>query len=901
MNDLWGEKQEYEYFNSEQHSIAALCGGRCDDYLPYLRQYGTLNQEQLKVLIQDAKQYHWQALDLSFCGLADLPDELWELEDLKILYLGNSWNLIEDSSKNGSKNTFSIIPQKIEQLKNLQVLSFHHLPLINRGERPLKLEKLVYLDIFGCGFFEFPKMFLIPSLKAFGFDCQGEHLLKSITPLRNLRQIYLTGSNISELPEDIGELPYLESLYLWDCKITSLPESLSEAVSLINFEIINTPLAKSLPPEILNQSAKEIIYYILSQQSNTLKYYFNESKMIIVGQGHVGKSCVLNRLVNNVYTEKPSTEGIAIAPWYFKHNRQRYKLNVWDFGGQEIYHSTHQFFLTERSLYLLVWDALAEDEYGRIDYWLKTIQSFAADSPVIIVVNKCDRGIGRIQRIDEQEYKERFPQIKEVVYVSCKDGIKIGYLRKIVQSVAIKLPLMKTSWLSSWMDVRKKLECISQNKNFIPYNEYLDICESENIKEEEAMSLIKYLHDLGIVLYYHEDPLLKNLVILSSEWGTDAVYKVLDEQERILKGRNGILRTQDLPNIWKDTNQYPHRLHPYLLNLMNKFQLTFKISDTTYLVAELLNNKAIELGWSFEYGETLSFRYVYDFLPAGIMTRFIVMNNAYLETINGMKQCWRKGAYLRYKSAYALVRLYDNTTDRYIHIMVSGSRPRDKRELLTIIRTVFDEINNQFKQIKITERIPCICDKDCDFLFDYETLLKAEQIGKLTIECHRSLKSISIGKILDGVDTYMNSDYGTVIISPNFYNNNNNTAAADSTATNVVLVTTEVREWINELHGGLNDLKDEVGDQSEEFNSQLQKVVDNVEKIEKSESKEEIQRTGAMSRIRRFLAECNDSESQIGKMLTGIKYAAGIINELASKYNKIAKWMMLPQLPFGES
>ena len=89
----------------------------------------------------------------------------------------------------------------------------------------------------------------------------------------------------------------------------------------------------------------------------------------------MGKTCILNRLINNTYTENPSTEGIDISAWYFCEENQEYKLNVWDFGGQEIYHSTHQFFLTERSLYLLVWDALAEEEYGRIDYWLKTIQS----------------------------------------------------------------------------------------------------------------------------------------------------------------------------------------------------------------------------------------------------------------------------------------------------------------------------------------------------------------------------------------------------------------------------------------------------------------------------------------------------------------------------------------------
>ncbi len=52
------------------------------------------------------------------------------------------------------------------------------------------------------------------------------------------------------------------------------------------------------------------------------------------------------------------------------------KLNIWDFGGQEIQHSTHQFFLTTRSLYLLVVDARKGDQISNIEYWLKTYQKF---------------------------------------------------------------------------------------------------------------------------------------------------------------------------------------------------------------------------------------------------------------------------------------------------------------------------------------------------------------------------------------------------------------------------------------------------------------------------------------------------------------------------------------------
>ena len=96
---------------------------------------------------------------------------------------------------------------------------------------------------------------------------------------------------------------------------------------------------------------------------------------------------------------------------------------------------------------------MAEEEYGRIDYWLKTIQSFAGDSPIILVVNKCDKNIGRYSRIDENDYIVRFPQIKTILYVSCKDNTGIKELKKCIKEISINLPLMKTTWLNTWMNV----------------------------------------------------------------------------------------------------------------------------------------------------------------------------------------------------------------------------------------------------------------------------------------------------------------------------------------------------------------------------------------------------------------------------------------------------------------
>jgi GTPase SAR1 family protein len=71
------------------------------------------------------------------------------------------------------------------------------------------------------------------------------------------------------------------------------------------------------------------------------------------------------------------------------------ELNVWDFGGQEIYHATHRFYLTNHALFILVWSARLGYEAGKIYQWLETIAALAPDSPVSIAATHCkDRGAG---------------------------------------------------------------------------------------------------------------------------------------------------------------------------------------------------------------------------------------------------------------------------------------------------------------------------------------------------------------------------------------------------------------------------------------------------------------------------------------------------------------------------
>jgi internalin A len=149
----------------------------------------------------------------------------------------------------------------------------------------------------------------------------------------------------------------------------------------------------SIPPEILNKTtdpATLLRYYLDHLEGQ--KYPLNEAKMVLVGQANVGKTSLVNRLVEDSFDPLESTTlGIDIRPWQILVNDAHVQLNVWDFGGQEIMHATHQFFLTRRTLYVLVIDTRMGEEENRLEYWLKIIRSFGGESPVIVVGNKIDQ------------------------------------------------------------------------------------------------------------------------------------------------------------------------------------------------------------------------------------------------------------------------------------------------------------------------------------------------------------------------------------------------------------------------------------------------------------------------------------------------------------------------------
>jgi len=586
--------------------------------------------------------------------------------------------------------------------------------------------------------------------------------LSDISALNNLIQLthlYLCDNQLSDISALKG-MANLKRLDLGNNRITLLPVDVARWGMEIKWEyeqisygmyLEGNPL-KTPPVEIVKIGTEAVQDYFKELKRETVRLM--ECKILIVGNGEVGKTSLMKKLIDNSYQleegKEPTTHGIHIKPWTIKcpfndcDEDDEFNVRFWDFGGQSIYHATHQFFLTKRSLYIFVWEARKEEEVQTFDYWLNIIKLLGRESPVIVVMNKSDL---RIKHLDEATLKRKFNNIVSFIKVSCKTGEGIQELTEHISSALAGMPYLKEKFPKAWFDIRRELRVIGERKNYISINDYYDICGSYGLDEEGADVLRDYLHDLEGILYVGEDPFLDRTIILNPEWATEAVYKLIDTRE--IYEHKGRFAFDDLKRFW-NPEKYPPEKHRELLQLMEKFELCFNIAGTEeYIIPELL--PPIQPSISLEeYSQPgcLRFQYRYDFMPGGILSRFI--SRSYYLVKN--EQYWKSGVLPGFGDSSALVA--SDPLNRSTTISVTGASPF---ELMAIIRNQLDTIHrtlNMEKGVLYSELVPCnctVCRKTREpYFYNYDVLNRRRLKGIDETVCEYSDESVSIPLLLKG-------------------------------------------------------------------------------------------------------------------------------------------------------
>lgn len=447
-----------------------------------------------------------------------------------------------------------------------------------------------------------------------------------------------------------------------------------------------------------NISTEDFNWYL--SQDNVVTKPLHEAKMILVGEGAVGKTSIVKKLVYDEFdSAQTMTEGISIEPWTIpivKDNENiDIRLNIWDFGGQGIYHATHQLFFTKRSIYLLTINARRGEQESQMEYWLKIIESFGEDAPIIIVTNKID--VHPLE-LNENKLLREHENLAAIVYTSCKNGDGIQDLYDAIQKTTSTLPHIHDELFVSWFKVKEKLEALRrEKKDYITMERYIEICKDAGVVElKDRKILLAFLHDLGIVLNFQDDKHLEDTQVLNPDWITSGIYKILSSQE--LKKQEGRLDFSQLDTIL-DPIAYPGWKHPFIINTMKKFELCISLDGNgqKYLIPDLLPAKEPKFSWN--YDDSISLSFIYQILPGSIMTRFIVRMMS--QTSPKSTLFWLNGALIEYEDNRALI-----TADRHkINIWVTGS-VKTRRQFLSIIRAHIKDINRSIAKLEVEEVVP---------------------------------------------------------------------------------------------------------------------------------------------------------------------------------------------------
>ena len=118
-------------------------------------------------------------------------------------------------------------------------------------------------------------------------------------------------------------------------------------------------------------------------------------KVVLLGEGRVGKTSILLRFVENTYVDgRPST---LSASYLNKHvtvdDKRQAQLSIWDTAGQERFHSLGPIYYRDAKGAILVYDITDESTFDRVKSWTKELRKRVGDNTKIcitIVGNKID-------------------------------------------------------------------------------------------------------------------------------------------------------------------------------------------------------------------------------------------------------------------------------------------------------------------------------------------------------------------------------------------------------------------------------------------------------------------------------------------------------------------------------
>ena len=225
-------------------------------------------------------------------------------------------------------------------------------------------------------------------------DLSDNHL--SSLPM-NLSAPALTSLNVSnnqfsDVPLCICTFTSLTSLDLSGNSIRMLPYEVGMLNRLVHLNLNELKRLKD-PPKYIQQTCQDCIGYLQEK----LRTYEDGSycmQLMIVGNAEREKHTLASRLQNRKIIQDYH-QRIHLSEWeYYRPSvtKKAFQFRTWVFSSLDDYTATHQCFLHQSSLYLLLFDLKQGNEgVNELKPWLKSIAQLAPHTGIIIIGTHLDK------------------------------------------------------------------------------------------------------------------------------------------------------------------------------------------------------------------------------------------------------------------------------------------------------------------------------------------------------------------------------------------------------------------------------------------------------------------------------------------------------------------------------
>ncbi|XP_061496325.1 leucine-rich repeat serine/threonine-protein kinase 2 isoform X2 [Rhineura floridana] len=578
---------------------------------------------------------------------------------------------------------------------------------------------------------------LLPHLRS--VDLSNNQILSLPGPVHwkssNLRELLFNHNQISilDLNENAFSWSRLEKLHLSSNKLKEIPPQIGFLENLTSLDVSYNPELKCFPDEMgklskiwdlpfeglhlnfdfkhVGWKARDIIRFLQQRLKKAVPY--NRMKLMIVGNTGSGKTTLLQQLMRCKRQDtgvQNATIGIDVNDWKVVVKSKIKKdlvLNVWDFAGQEEFYSAHPHFMTQRALYLAVYDlSKGEAEVDAMKSWLFNIKARASSSPVILIGTHLDISNDKqrkacVSKITKELMNQRgFPAIQDYHFVNAtEESDAMAKLRKTIikESLNFKIrdqPVVGQLIPDSYLELEKRIleERTNVSVEFPVINQkrLLELVQENQLQldENELPHAVHFLNESGVLLHFQDPALqLSDLYFVDPKWLCKIMAQIFTVKvEGFPKYPKGIIKRSDVEKYLLKKSKFPNKYMCQYFRLLEKFQIALPLGEDQLLVPSSLSDHrpVIELPHC-ENSEIIIRLYEMPYFPMGFWSRLI---NRLLEVspyiLSGRERAlrpnrmyWRQGIYLNWSpEAYCLVEsaAFENNPNSFLKITVPSCR-----------------------------------------------------------------------------------------------------------------------------------------------------------------------------------------------------------------------------------